>query len=90
MKKILIISLGVVSLCSFFFYEKDAKVLLYDDVEALSACEASFENESGQTVHVECVGEKGTCTLHVKQKVKTKYGTYTVDATITCSGEEKS
>jgi len=64
-------------------------LVLSEDIEALSECEATFPDANGNIVSISCVGEKGTCHIKRKEKVSTKYGNFTVWVDATCSGTEK-
>lgn len=62
--------------------------LFVENIEALSECEATFPNASGQIVTIWCKGSKGTCHIKRKEKVNTSYGTFDVWVDATCDGIE--
>ena len=64
-------------------------LMLSENIESLSECEATFPDANGHIVSISCVGEKGTCHIKREEKVSTKYGNYTVWVDATCSGTEK-
>lgn len=65
-----------------------APLLLVEDIEALSECEATFPNASNQMETIWCKGSQGTCHIKKKSKVKTNFGTYNVWVDATCDGIE--
>jgi hypothetical protein len=69
------------------YIQPDKTLVVLDEIEALTACEATFPNESNEIVTIQCAGEKGTCHIKRKQIVKTSYGTFTVYVDGTCSGK---
>ena len=89
-KKWLLVILPCLAVFSAFrFCPNNSKIssLFYEDVEALSSCEATFPNSSGTIVTIQCAGESGTCQIKRTEKVNTKYGTFTVYVDATCSGQ---
>lgn len=70
------------------FTLSNGSCILLDEVEALTACEATFPNASNEIVTIQCIGEKGTCYIKRAEKVKTSHGTFTVYVDGTCSGKD--